>query len=311
MFGEIPKLFGRGFVIGYLLPSTIFLAYLAYGLGLDIFAIGSVATFTVEGMGRAGLGLAIIALALLLLNRPFVRILEGYYRFNPLTLLKPLQKHRFKRIAKSVDDQWKALEQAWREDLDPDFPVGFGRRAAFAASSFPHRLDLVLPTRFGNTYRSYETYPTMLYGMDAVVLWPRLVCVLPRAAREQLQESRAKLDFHVNMFWLSLLAGIIAMLPLSHWHPWRVVPPLISVILLWPLLATSARAWGITFTSMFDLYRAPLAEALGLELPPTLESERTMWREVSRFILYRRAYTGDFLDSYRSAKVSRKTECEE
>jgi hypothetical protein len=304
MIGEIPKLFGRGFVIGYLLPATIFLAYLTFALKLDLFALGPVSGFSVEALGRAGLGVVMIALGLLLLNRPFVRILEGYYKLNPLRLLKPLNEKRFQKIARPVDSEWAALEQAWQGNRDARPSAGFGESAALAASSFPHRQELILPTRFGNTYRAYEVYPAVIYGMDAVVLWPRLICLIPPFAQEQLQESRAKLDFHVNMLWLSFLATIITLLPLHDWHLWRSAPPAIFLVMLWYLLPASARAWGISFTSMFDLYRTQLANGLGLALPKTLEEERTMWREVVRFMLYRRAFSADFLDQYRAPSLA-------
>jgi hypothetical protein len=312
MLGEIPKLFGRGFVIGYLLPATIFLAYLTYGIALDVFGVGAVSAFTVAATARASVGLIIMALALLLLNRPFVRILEGYYRFNPLRQLESRERERFGRIAEPVDKEWRALEQAWSKDLDISVPAGLGRRAALAARSFPHRIELVLGTRFGNSYRAYETNPNVLYGMDAVVLWPRLVCLLPAAAQDQLQESRAKLDFHVNMLWLSFLATLIALGAWNAWSfPWCAIPPALSTMLLWYLLPASARSWGITFSSMFDLYRARLAKSLGLELPATLKEERTMWQAVGQAILYRHAYTADFLDAYRIGRPSTGSPTEE
>lgn len=299
MLGEIPKIFGRGFVIGYLLPAAIFLAYMTYGLGFDLFAAGPLSQLTVETVGRAGLGVILIALALLLLNRPFVRILEGYYRFNPLRLLQPLSTKRFNRIVVPVNEKWSELEKAWSDNIDARPPAGFGPKAALAASSFPYRSDLILATRFGNTYRAYETFPAVLYGMDAVVLWPRLICVIPRTAQDQLQESRAKLDFQVNMLWISLLATMIAIATTGGWDLWRATAPAASVLLLWFLLPAAAQAWGISFTSMFDLYRAPLATSLGLALPKTLAEERTMWTEVARSILYRRPFSADYLDRYR------------
>jgi len=138
--------------------------------------------------------------------------------------------------------------------------------------------------------------------VDAGSLWPRLMHVVSDATREQLQESRAKLDFHVNLFWLSLFA--IALSPQSsrNWVVLGAVPPLTLAMVLWLLLPAAARAWGNSFASVFDLYRAPLAGHFGLELPPTLEDERAMWTEVSRAILFRRPFTADYLDRFRTTR---------
>jgi hypothetical protein len=39
--------------------------------------------------------------------------------------------------------------------------------------------------------------------------------------------------------------------------------------------------------SVFDLYRGPLAEGLGLILPKDPSEQRDMWRQVSRMMVFR------------------------
>lgn len=308
MLDEIPKLFGRGFVVGYLLPSLLFVIYLTYGLGLDLLGIGAFATLDVEKLGRAALAVLLIAFAALLLNRPFVRILEGYYRFNPLRLFAKASRLRFEQRIVPVQAEWKRLEEAWAKGEDAVPAQWLGEKARLAASAYPYKADLVLATRFGNTYRAFENYPLILYGMDAVVLWPRLSSVLPKAAQDQLAESRARLDFHVTLFWLGAGATVIA---IAEARPWlglvQALPPLLVTAALWATLPTVARSWGTCFTSMFDLYRRPLARSLGLDIPATMKAERQMWYDVGRTMLYRRAFMADSLDPYRQRPETLKS----
>jgi hypothetical protein len=303
VLGEIPKLFGRGFVVGFLFPAAIFLANLTYAWGFDVLGIGPFTKITVEGVGRATLAIVLAGLVLLLVNRPFVRVLEGYYRYNPLAVFGFVTKRRFRNHIKPVHEEWKRLEQAWIDNNNARPPEGFADKATEAASNFPHREDLILPTSFGNSYRAYETYPAVIYGMDAVLMWPRLLCIIPACARDQLQENRAKLDFHVNLFWLSVIS-IIGWLALVHdpAQTWRAVPPAIVAVVMWLVLPSVARSWGSSFSTIFDLYRAPLATSFGLTLPGTLAEERTMWTEIARSIRYRRAFTADYLDRYRATR---------
>lgn len=300
MLDEIPKLFGRGFVIGYVMPTLIFVIFLTYGVKLDFLAIGPLSDLDVEKLGRALLAVLLIAIGMLLLNRPLVRILEGYYRFNPLRLMRGYARKQFQNKILPVLVEWEALEKAWANGQDAAPSSSLNQKAEVTASAFPHSIDLVLPTSFGNTYRAYEVYPSVLYGMDAVILWPRLSSILPKPALDQLSESRARLDFHVSLFWLSALATIIAVIDApTWWAPLNAITPFLLTLLLWETLPNAARSWGITFASMFDLYRAPLAKSLGFALPTSAKQERQMWYDVGRMMLFRRAFTADALDGYR------------
>jgi hypothetical protein len=305
MLDEIPKLLGRGFVIGYLLPTLIFVIYITYGAHLDFLSIGPFSEIDVEKLGRATAAIVLLAFVMLLLNRPLVRILEGYYRFNPLRLLTPLSEWRFNKRAKPANEEWERLEGAWGRNENAEPADWLEDKGKIAASAYPDTPRLLLGTAFGNAYRAYEIYPMVLYGMDAVVLWPRLSTILPRAAQAQLQDSRARLDFHVTLFWLSAAATITALAATPTWcRSVQAAPPFILALIEWFSLPAMARSWGISFASMFDLYRRPLAASLGFEIPATMGQERQMWYDINRMMLFRRAFIADSLDHYRVKKQS-------
>ncbi|KUR79070.1 hypothetical protein [Novosphingobium sp. FSW06-99] len=304
MLDEIPKLFGRGFIFGYVLPVLIVVIYLAYGAGLDVLDIGPFALVDLEKLGKAVFSTVLIAFLMLILNRPLVRILEGYGRLNPLRLLGGWSRRRYDRLYVPVAIEWDRLEAAWKQNNDAKPDSALAKAGAQAAAAWPARREHVLPTPFGNTYRAFESYPAIVYGMDAVVFWPRLSAILPKGAQELLQDSRARLDFHITLFWGSLIdAAIVAVYAQGWMARLPAIPPLIMTTLLWLTLPNAARAWGTSFTAMFDLYRRPLANSMGFELPPTAQQERQMWYDLSRVLLFRRAYTLDCLNSNRAIRA--------
>jgi hypothetical protein len=300
LLGEIPKLFGRGFLLGFLLPAAFFLAYLVYGIGIDPFGMGPARAIPAEAFGRAAAGVAALGLILLVLNRALVRFLEGYGALEYVWLAVWLQIRRFKRTAAPALATQKNLDRSLAAGKNPERPKGFVPRLKGAVANFPDKEKWVLPTRFGNAYRAFESYPLVVYGMDAVVLWPRLMCVVPAPAQEQLRDARALLDFRVNMFWLSVAAAILA----ASLVPWpgtlvAAAPAFLIAILFWLMLPAGARTWGRALATMFDLYRHPLAKSLGLKVPEKAQDERRMWREVTQMILFRSSLSADRLDEFK------------
>src|SRR5258708_37349608 len=67
----------------------------------------------------------------------------------------------------------------------------------------------VLPTRFGNVIRCFERYSTLAYGMDAIVLWPRLVAKIGSEFAATIDEAKTSLDFMLNCSLLSSFIGLV------------------------------------------------------------------------------------------------------
>ena len=72
-----------------------------------------------------------------------------------------------------------------------------------------------MPTRIGNILRAAETRPYDHYGLEAVIVWPRLWLVLPDSARQELSTARASLDSSVAAVIWAL--GFCAFAPLAWW----------------------------------------------------------------------------------------------
>jgi hypothetical protein len=151
--------------------------------------------------------------------------------------------------------------------------------------------------------RAAEVYPRVVYGLDAVPIWPRLQALLPADFRDLLNSAKAQLDFCVNVAAAGLLAAAsYAVLCLYLWRfpAWLPLSVSFTVVAIGYLLAVqSAKPYGLYVRAAFDLYRGSLAEQLGLSIPPSATDEREMWKLVSRMIIYRSAARFDDLARYR------------
>ncbi|MFE5487986.1 hypothetical protein [Streptomyces sp. NPDC056527] len=152
--------------------------------------------------------------------------------------------------------------------------------------SRPHE---VRPTRLGNILKAAELYPQLRYGIDAVLVWPRLFHLLPGGLLGALVTARAELSALLVRAVLScafavLGAGCVAA---------RGGPPALLLCCLWGgiLLAwasyrgalNAALVYGQHVRVAFDLHRIELLEALGEERPPGPDAERERWKRICLF----------------------------
>jgi hypothetical protein len=66
---------------------------------------------------------------------------------------------------------------------------------------YPNK-DRLLPTALGNILRAGEDITTDRYGLDAVVVWPRLYPLLPKELKSILNDLRNQLDFSIFVSFL-------------------------------------------------------------------------------------------------------------
>ncbi len=145
---------------------------------------------------------------------PVLRLLEGYWPDWMAWCTERRLRGVLRR--KSADDaDWQRL-QGETEQGEPT------RRQRAALAQLENRrrhrpvLDSeLLPTRVGNILRAAETRPFRRYGLEAVVVWPRLWLVLPDLARQELTGARASLDASVAAAVWGI--GFVAFTPLAWW----------------------------------------------------------------------------------------------
>jgi hypothetical protein len=329
MFGGLPKLFDRSFFIGYFLPASLLFS----SISANLFVFGYIDAKFINFLSEkstfgAALSIVVIWLFSILLmafNRPLIRILEGYGDNNPARFLLPLQKAKFKANAEPYLQKLNSVLDARRRGV-PETQEFDEFDVWKAASNYPDDLALVLPTRLGNVMRAYEVYSDLVYGIESIVVWPRLLMIMPESARERIRDGEALFHFAVNTALMSILSlaiscGLIGNL-LYHSGPsgiaslisWSIIVVMALALFFgwfsWSwLLPETARLRGELVKSTFDLYRSTLAEALGFRLPTTEAEERVMWRLVSRRMMLRvsedrLSNSSKILDEFRKKDVS-------
>lgn len=310
MFGELPKLLGKTFLIGYLLPAA--LTVLAIAAVLDLSGLTTLYASAYEQFGsadekqlafRLGLLLAaiwIFGVVLLAINYNLIRILEGYGAANPARLWKSWSLSIFRDL-NARHDAIEAQRVDGRIPANLQGEHGILRRRL--GDEFPERESLVLPTRFGNVVRAFERYPQLIYRIEAISAWPRLQAVIPEGYMELLDEAKAQLDLWVNLWFGSLLVGLTA-LGLLLWTgqcemAWATLAGVLLAIIVARVAQRPAGHWGILVKGAFDLYRGELCKQLGFEMPRSIAFERSMWTAVSQAFLYRRGEYADNFTRYR------------
>ena len=195
------------------------------------------------------------------LRLPLLRLLEGYWPW-PLRLLeKPLIALVRRRVQRQRE-RWSALmQQRESQSLTPAERMELARLEQ-ARLDFPPDLADLRPTAVGDILRAVERRIVHRYGLDAVLLWPRLWLLLPEDARQEIAAARESLDRMAEAWGWGL-----CFLVWAFWQPWAVL-----VALLWMLLAASlaralARTFAVLVQSAFDLYRWRLYEALHFPAP--------------------------------------------
>jgi hypothetical protein len=182
--------------------------------------------------------------------------------------------------------------------------------------TLPHEARDVLPTRFGNAIRAFETYPYKVYGVDSIPAWLRLQGVVPKDFVSTINDARAQVDFFLNVLTLALLIGAAAAARLiynaymveycthndlsaiaycvrhdwNHVFRWEFCIWIGLAIMLargcYELAIDRAIAWGDLVRSAFDLYLPMLAGQLGYILPDNNEDRKLFWDAVNSLFLY-------------------------
>ena len=310
-------LFGKGFLMTALLPSLAFwllglvLYEQATGWQVTVWWPGQPANVKlVVGIGLI-LGLALSSLALSSLQTPILRAYEGYWAgmFSWPMIGSPIR--RFHDTLLERQRQARDILKKRIDELAGQITVlekGDQANEATHRQAIPLRRELaevewaiiqgyaaedvqLRPTALGNIRRVTEYYPRHRYGMDAIILWPRLVTVLPKEFMEAVSEARLSLDALVTTSFCALLFALgwgVVLLALGTWG-WAAVAilgGLIVAFLAYHIALPAAESYGEMVKAAYDTHRWKLLDLLRLEPPATPGAETQLWTKV-RASLYR------------------------
>jgi hypothetical protein len=160
------------------------------------------------------------------------------------------------------------------------------------AEEFPDKEEYLLPTPFGNVLRSFEIYPRVMYGLEAIDGWGRLLAVVPKDYTELVDSAKSQVDFWVNMGVVFILLQVEYVSLTFIFNQanlnWWIVALLIALGTIPPMRATSAaREWGDLIKSAFDMFIPSMRESLGFNSPKNRDEEAEQWTKFSQAIIYR------------------------
>lgn len=293
MFGELPKLFERNFAMAFFLPFVVFLGMIAeianrFGQGKSLLAV--LQSDLVIGTTLLGIISWLGGIFLLVSNRGLYRFLEGYGDWNPLKLIGGLQKRKYNKILaelEKLDDQFREQKVAFpREQRNKR-----NRLMRELAERFPDREDLLLPTDFGNILRSFEVYPRVMYGIESIDGWSRILAIVPKDYRELIDNAKTQVDFWVNVGFLSILLFLeyigFAVYTQSLVDWWIALILLVIAVISPRFAADAAIGWGDYIKASFDIFAPKLRESLGFTQPANRDAEERQWLAFSQAIIYR------------------------
>jgi hypothetical protein len=237
------------------------------------------------------------------LNSAIIRLYEGYpWKQSKLGDWCIQAQRRELQVLKAREEVLRQVQLAIGNDKDDLYQEAnreFTEIGRKRNGNFPNDESLILPTRLGNAFRSFEYYPDHQYKMDAVMLWRRLVAVMSKEYGEAINNDKAYFDFTLNCSFLSYLlsVGILGAF-LSHAYSFATKPLIILwigtsifffIIGYWFYVIATGRAkeYGDAVKGAFDLYRGDLLKQFGYSLQPqTRQSERVVWGKISRQMIF-------------------------
>ena len=227
-------------------------------------------------------------------SMPLYRILEGY-------LLWPskLADRRAKRHC--------ALKQTLQQKIDQTADGWQRNLYQEKLLRYPFEESQIIPTRFGNAIRAFETYGSTRFGLDSGTLWSELIAAVPESLQKDLDTSRAIVDFFVCGFF-SLIVFAVAAVAIGIFDGTYIYPISFAFVCLigaagsYEMAISSCSYWGATNRALINSGRYPLAKALGLKLPATLAEEMDMWKNVTSYVYYRDYPSGDAFNRYRNVE---------
>jgi len=272
------KELGLRFTLVGVLPIAALVLYVA-GLSLSVRAGGApdlaaLAKFAHELTAADALGVvvAIIVLAFLLqpLQLSLVRLLEGYWdgsRLAGAAATIAVAWHRRQR---------KKLEAASQSTHEPstDEVIAMGAAARRLRRFYPAP-DRLLPMMLGNVLRAAEDKGEARYGLDTVVIWPRLYHVLPKGLQQSLADQRNQLDTAARLCVAFILAAT-ASAALLYPHGWWNLAEIIALALAWMSYRSAiaaALAYGESIQVAIDLHRFDMLKAMHLPAPADRDAE--------------------------------------
>ncbi|MFJ3774305.1 hypothetical protein ACIPX0_21665 [Streptomyces sp. NPDC090075] len=268
------------------------------------------------------LAFALAALVGGILLRPFERLLvqqlEGYWDSpSPLARLSgaAIERHRRRRddaVAQAQRIEWEPLTFS-RRTSDLTSLVAHERRMRrqkqaekryrAIVESYPddkrlaqHDGELprteLMPTRLGNILRRSERMAGGRYGLDAMVVYPRIYPYVSERLAEAMARQLELLTLSASLSVCFGLLSTITLPLLGRLDIWSLTPLAAAglCLLAYRGALISAAYTGVVFCTIFDAHRFDLTTAMHYKLPKTAAEEFNFNNRLTRYLGARDAH---------------------
>jgi hypothetical protein len=250
------------------------------------------ATRQLDGLSRQGTGVQVAALLAALLAlagsgivvgglaTPVLRLLEGYWPRWAEPVRLRLSRRLAERAGAEAPEWQKAYQQIQQPDKMTNEDLAAYTRLERRRRRRPSAPAFFMPTPIGNILRAAERRPVDKYGLDPVVLWPRLWPLLPGTMRSDLLAARASLDrAAVAAVWGMLFCAFGSL-------TWWTIPVGLAVaaIAVAAVVPGRAQAFGDLMEAAYDQYRTALYTQLRWPLPANPRAEHEAGQELTAYL---------------------------
>lgn len=232
------------------------------------------------------IGLIFVVLVLSFVTMPLqdalVRVFEGYW--GPLATTKwlgqPCLDWQRRKRAGLV-----SVVQIVPENPTPSQLSAIDSAARRLSKYYPAE-DRLLPTGLGNALRAAEDLATSRYGLDAVVVWPRLYPYIGTRLGRVVDSARNQLDVSVRLVPTFAISALVSLGFLFCHGYWLLMPfgLLVMTVLSYRASVEAAAAFGVTMNSAIDLHRFDMLKGLHLPMPANLGAEKLSNEAISNFL---------------------------
>ena len=276
-FGKITDKLNARFVIGVLLPCLTFsllavtVLYIGHGTKQSMHWWSSQATPVQVLLITTAFGLVMLVSWILGGQTAWLlRCAAGYWMAPQARWLYSIGRRRhqmlYSRLTKRARTDASAIETLYLY--------------------YPNRSADILPTQLGNALAALESYARTRYGLDLVLIWPRLFAVLPTRRTAAIAAARAELEIQLVTAALGVTFGLGVAVPLALFD----APVALLLGWFWGCLfvtyagyrsaVASTVAYGQEVRCALDLHRLDLLTAVGMGEEG---DERDLWRRLQEF----------------------------
>jgi len=316
MLSTLPNLANKAFLLGFFLPTFLFVLALA-GLFHDQPWAGAWLAAASQKDGWDALAYFVVAVwgfsvLLMMVNDLQLKTLEGYrWPVSKMSIFRRREEARFARKKTRSDElteQWKTQDDAFPDDSKRELPDLLRE----LAREFPPDANDRLPTRLGNAIRAFEVYSSTIYGADSIPLWLHLCTAISTDFESSLDDARAQVNCAVNICFFAAIISLLAVARLAwgcDWHVLATSPDshalqaafftytnginlLVAIVatvvcrLAYLFAIELVYPWGDLVKAAFDCYLPDLAKKMGFDLPETADKRKAFWVAVSRQAIY-------------------------